>query len=247
MRTYNNNIEEANIVKVTIIVTVYNEIKTIIQAIDDVRTLNVEKEIIVIDNCSTDGTRELLRSIEDDSFKVVFQDKNYGFGKSIETGISLAKGEYIFVQFSDLEYDHTKCIDMIRLAENNNYDAVFGSRIKDILKTRSRWSLIKERPACLASVISTYLVNRWYGYNFTDIIGAKLYRTSSVKKIQIDTYGMGFEFEHVSKMCRRRFRIGEVNIDYWPRTNSKEKKIKPYHMLNAVWAMFKVKFLELPR
>lgn len=229
--------------KLTVIVTAYNEIKTIVQAINDVRNLDIEKEIIVVDNCSTDGTRELLRSIEDGSFKVVYQDKNYGFGKSIETGISLAKSEYIFVQFSDLEYDHTKCIDMIQLAEDNNYDAVFGSRTKNILKTWTRWRLIRERPAYLASVISTYLVNKWYGYDFTDIIGAKLYRTSSVKKIPIDTYGMGFDFEFVSKMCRRGFTIGEVNVDYRPRSNSKEKKIKPYHMINALWALFKVRFM----
>lgn len=229
--------------KLTVIVTVYNEIKTIEKAIDDVKSLDIEKEIIVVDNCSTDGTKELLQGMEDGSFTVVYQDKNYGFGKSIETGISLAKGEYIFIQFSDLEYDHTRCIDMMQLAEDNHYDAVFGSRTKDILQTWTRWRLIRERPAYLASVISTSLVNTWYGYDFTDIIGAKLYRTESVRKIPIDTYGMGFDFEFVSKMCRRKFTIGEVNIDYKPRTNSKEKKIKPYHMVNALWALLKVRFM----
>jgi len=228
--------------KLTVLVVVYNEVKTIIQAIEDAKSLDIEKEIIVIDNCSTDGTRELLGSIKDSSVHIVFQDKNYGFGKSIATGIALAKGEYIYVQFSDLEYDYRKCKDMLILAEKNNYDAVFGSRIKHLLETRSRLSLIRERPGYLASLISTYLINKWYGYHFTDVIGAKFYKTSSVKKIPIDTYGMGFDFEFVSKMCKNRFRIGEISVGYKPRANSKEKKIKPYHMLNALWAMLKVRF-----
>lgn len=231
--------------KLTIIVTVYNEVKTVKQAIDDIVSLDVDKEIIVIDNCSTDGTKEILQNLQYNDIKIIYQDKNYGIGKSIETGISLAKGKYIYIQFSDLEYNCRRCIDMIHLAENNNYGAVFGSRVKDILKNRSQWSLIKERPAYLASFIATYLVNRWYGYNFTDIIGTKLYRTSSIKQIPIDTYGMGFDFNFISKICKRRFRIGEVNVDYRPRSNNKEKKIKPYHMVNALWAMFKVRYLEL--
>ena len=230
--------------RLTIIVTVYNEVRTVKQAIDDVRSLDIEKEIIVIDNCSTDGTKEILKGFNDDDIKIIYQDKNYGYGKSIERGVSLANGEYIFVQFTDLEYDYTKCLDMLQLAEKNGYDAVFGSRLKDILKIRSKWSLVKERPACLATLISTYLVNKWYGYHFTDVIGTKLYRTSSVRTIPIDTYGPGFEFEHVSRMCKAGFKIGEINVGYKPRASNKEKKIKPYHMLNALWALFKVRFLE---
>ena len=88
--------------RLTIIVTVYNEVRTVKQAIDDVRSLDIEKEIIVIDNCSTDGTKEILKGFNDDDIKIIYQDKNYGYGKSIERGVSLANGEYIFVQFNRL-------------------------------------------------------------------------------------------------------------------------------------------------
>ena len=230
--------------RLTIIVTVYNEVRTVKQAIDDVRSLDIEKEIFVIDNCSTDGTQEVLKELDDDDITIIYQDKNYGYGKSIETGISLANGEYVFVQHADLEYDYTKCLDMLQLAEKHRYDAVLASRLKDTVETRSKWSLIRERPAYLAALISTYLVNEWYGHHFTDVIGTKLYRTSSLRRIPIDTHGPGFEFEHVSRMCQAGFKIGEINIGYKPRAISKEKKMKPYHMLNALWALFRVRFLE---
>ena len=236
--------EQKPIPKLSFVVTVYNEKRTIEQAINDVKSLNVDKEIIVVDNFSTDGTRDILDSMDDGSITLVYQDKNYGFGKSIETGIKHAKGEFIFIQFADLEYDYTKCIDMLNLAEKEKYDAVFGSRLKTRLKNENIWNIIKERPTYLASVVSTFLINKWYNFNFTDIIGTKLYRTSSVRKIKIHTYSMGFEFEHVSRMCKAGFHIGEVNIDYNPRTSKEGKKIKFYHMLNAFFAMFKVKYFE---
>ena len=230
--------------KLTIIVTVYNEVKTIKQAIDDVRSLDVDKEIIVIDNCSTDGTCEILEALTDYDIEIVYQDRNYGVGKSFEKGFELANGEFVFIQHADLEYEYRKCLDMLRLAERVNLDAVFASRIKDLLKIRSKWSLLKERPAYLASYISTYLINRWYGYNFTDVIGAELYRTTVIKEIPINTYNAGFKFEHVSRMCKKKLKIGEINIGYKPRENSSGKTIKAYHMLNALYAMVRVRLFD---
>ncbi|MDI6839390.1 MAG: hypothetical protein QMD71_00815 [bacterium] len=130
---------------------------------------------------------------------------------------------------------------MIKLAESDNYDAVFGSRLMG-RENLSYWELIKERPEYLATIISTFLINKWYNYNFTDIIGAKLYRTSSVRKMRFDTYGVGFDFEFVSKMCKSGFKIGELPIGYKPRLQKEGKKIKPYHMLHALVALFRVKF-----
>ena len=133
---------------------------------------------------------------------------------------------------------------MIDLIEKDNLDAVFGSRIKTLLKEKSKWKLIIERPAYLASFIVTYLINRWYGYRFTDGIGAELYRKTSIMKIPIDTYGTGFKFEHVSKMCKNKMKIGEINVDYKPREINKNKKIKPYNIVNALIAMFTVRFFD---
>ena len=230
--------------KLTIIVIAYNEYKTIKQAIDNVRSLNISKEIIVIDNCSNDGTAEIINDLDYKDIEIILQNKNYGVGKSYELGIEKAKGEYIFIQHSDLEYDYKVCLDMLKLSERKNLDAVFGSRIKNLLKNKSKWELITERPAYIASLISTYLINKWYGYNFTDVIGAEFYKTSVIKSIPISSYHTGFKFEHVSRMCKKGLIIGEINVRYKVRDNAGDKKIKAYNMLNALWAMFKVRLFE---
>ena len=227
--------------KLSFIIPCYNEVKTIQRAIEEVRGLQIEKEIIIIDNCSTDGTREVLKDMESSDLRIVYQDRNYGFGRSIQVGSSLANAEFIYIQFSDLEYELNKCYEMLRIAIRDNLDAVFGSRLRSIRKKESFYSIIKEKPAFIATFITTFLINKWYGYNLTDIIGSKLYRTTSLKKIIPKTNGQGFDFELVSIMCKRNFRINEIEVGYSPRKNPGDKKIKPYHMLNALWAMLKVR------
>ena len=114
--------------KLTIAVTVFNEKNTILKAIEDAKNLNIEKEIIVIDNCSTDGTVELLKDLKDNSIKIIFQPQNFGFGQSVITGVYNALGEYIYVQYADLKYDISSVYEMVHLADKENLDAVFGSR-----------------------------------------------------------------------------------------------------------------------
>jgi glycosyltransferase involved in cell wall biosynthesis len=227
----------------SVIVTSYNEAGTILQAVSDAKAIAVnDKEIYVIDNCSADGTRELLQTINDPDVKVVLQDRNYGFGRSVELGLSLAKGEYTYIHHTDLEYDY-KCVpDMISFAEINKLDIVLGSRIK--AQEKANIALIQERPENIATIISTGLINWWFGKEFTDIIGSRLYKTEMIRKVPISTYGAGFDFESITRICMRKLNINEVAINYMPRTEKKGKKIKPYHMLNAIIAMFKVRYFE---
>lgn len=229
--------------KLTVLILVFNEAKTVLQAIEDARKIPVDsKEIIIIDNCSTDGARELLEGINDTSIRIIFQEKNLGAGNSIKVGLREAKGEFIYVHHSDLEYDYRFAVNMLNVAEKNNHDAVFGSRIAN--KKYSTVSLIRERPEYLATIIATFLVNHWYGRNFTDIIGSRLYRTEVIRRIPPTSNGMGAEFEHVSKMCKAGLKIGEIPIGYKPRTNRNDKKIKSYNMLNAFFYLFKVRYFE---
>ena len=225
----------------SIVVIAFNEKRTIKKAVDMVRSLDINKEIIVVDNGSTDGTADILKNLNYNDINLVLQDKNYGVGKSYETGFKLAKGEYVFIQHADLEYDYTICLKMLKLARENDLDAVFGSRILESLKSKTRFDLFRERPAYLASFVTTFLINKFYNYNFTDVIGAEFYKTSSITKIPINTYHTGFKFEHVSRMCKANMRIAELNVDYSPRHNPADKKIKPYNMINAIWTMLKVR------
>jgi len=229
--------------KVSFIIPCFNEIKTIRQAIEEVKILDFEKEIIVVDNCSTDGTREALKDLETTDMQIVYQDKNYGFGRSIQIASSLATGDFIYIQFADLEYELNKCYKMLSIAVRDNLDAVFGSRLSSKIMNESFFITISKKPSFLATFITTYLINKWYDYQFTDIIGSKFYRTSSLRKVIPKTNGQGFDFELVSIMCKRKFRIKEIEVGYTPRNNPGEKKIKPYHMINALWALIKVRWL----
>lgn len=227
----------------TVAVTCFNEHKTIIQAIEEAKLIDIaDKEIIVIDNCSTDGTRELLEKYNDPEIKMILQDKNYGFGRSIELALETAKGKYTYIHHADCEYDYHYLPQFITFAEENNLDIVLGSRTKNFKGTKI--DLMRERPEYLASIISTWLINVWYDKKFTDIIGSRLYKTETIKNVKISTYGAGFDFESISRICKYGLKINEIAIGYKARADSHDKKIKPYHMINALYAMFKVRYFE---
>ena len=229
----------------TVIVTVFNEKNTIKEAIEDVKKLNLEKEIIVIDNFSDDGTVEILKGLKDDTVNIVFQPQNHGFAQSVMTGMSMAKGEFVYIQYSDLEYDILSVYEMLDLIERENLDAVFGSRYYNFRKNIcSIFLLVKKRPYALGTLITTSLINLFYRKRFTDIIGTKLYRTSSFMKINIKTRNIGFDFEIVSKLCKNRFKIKEVPVKYKPRNHMDGKKIKAMDIIPALIAIFKVKFFN---
>jgi len=231
--------------KLTVIVTCFNEKATIFKAVEETKALNIDKEIIIIDNCSTDGSREILRSMDDGSVKIVFQPKNYGYGQSVKTGSELAKGEYIYVQYSDLEYDIECVSKMLHLAEKEELDAVFGSRLYNIRKNFiSIHKLVKERPYYLGTLVTTFLINLFYRRRFTDIIGTRLYRTSSFKKVDIESRGIAFDFEVVSKLCKKGFKIKEVPVIYKARSSREGKKVKAMDIVPAIKAIFKVKFFK---
>ena len=226
--------------KLSIIVTCFNEKNTILKAIDEARKLSFKKEIIIVDNCSTDGSRELLQNLKDDNIRIIFQPKNYGYGQSVKTGASLSSGDYIYVHYSDLEYDIECAKRMMDIAETKNLDVVFGSRLFDNKKSVA--ALIRERPYYLGTIATTFLINFLYGKKFTDIIGTRLYRTSSFKKLNIKSVGMDFDFEVVSRVCKAGLSLEEVPVSYKPRSSREGKKIKPLDIVPAILTIFKVKF-----
>lgn len=227
----------------TIVVTVFNEKDTVIEAIRQVEALNLEKEIIVVDNCSTDGTRELLQSYPSTTVRMVLQERNYGYGQSIITGCDMAQGEYLYVHNADLEYDPRHVYEMIEQARQGGYDAVFGSRLAR--RSKSYFQLVRERPYYLASVISTWMINTFYDTHFTDIIGSKFYRTASLRALYpISDRSITFDFEVVSKLCKRGYRIKEIPVSYQPRSRREGKKIKMFDSLPALAAMLRVKLFD---
>jgi glycosyltransferase involved in cell wall biosynthesis len=227
--------------KITYLITVYNEVKTVKKSIEDILNIKYKKkEIIIIDNGSTDGSQNIIKKYT--KIKKIIRKKNLGYGRTIEEGIEKSTGEYIYIQNSDLEYDEKKSISMLNFAIRKKLDVVLGSRLKK--KKKNIIKLLLEKPSYLATIICTYLINKFYNRKFTDIIGAKLYKIKSIKKIPINSYHMGFDFEFISRICKNNYKIGEVYIKYKPREISKDKKIKFYHMFIAFYEIFKVKFFE---
>ena len=227
---------------ITFLVPVYNEVKTVENAITEVLELkNINKEIIIIDNCSTDGSIEIVKKFQNfENVKIILKSQNLGFGDSIKQGLELATGELVYIQYTDLEY-HIDGFEMMykKMLETNS-DCIFGERYN---KT-SFFGYIKRiinRPAYLATFGSTALINKFYNQNLEDIIGGKLYKTEKIKSIKIDS-NVAYDFELVSKIFKNKLKIETIMVPYKPRKNSSEKKIKFYHMINAVYEIIRVRF-----
>ena len=228
--------------KLTILIVCFNEKGTISKVIDEAKKINNDKEIIVIDNCSIDGTIEILEGFRHDSVvKVVIHKKNMGVGYSVREGISLARGDYLYVSGADLEYKMEDVYKMLEKIEGEKLDVVFGSRLLE-RKDISRLRLIKERPYWLGSIISTSLIDLLYRRNFTDIIATKLIKTDIIKKLILKSSNQAFEFELVSRLCKNGYKAGEVPVWYKPRTHREGKTIRAMDMIPALLAILRVKF-----
>ena len=229
--------------KLTIFIACFNENATILKAIDQAKQINLDKEIIVIDNCSTDGTREILKGLSNDlAVKVIHHDQNMGSGYSYCECIKLAQGDYLYSPGADLEYKMEDVCKMIDKMEKEDLDIVFGSRLVDRQHV-SKLALIKERPFWLGTLIATFLINLFYNRKFTDIIATKLIKTKILKSLDLKANNQALEFELVSKICKGNYKIGEVPVYYKPRTHKEGKTMRAIDMVPALLAIFRVKFL----
>lgn len=227
--------------KLTVLISCFNEKATILQAIAEAKALKADKEVIVIDNCSTDGTKEILESIKgDNSIKIVFNPRNMGAGYSGRQGIQLAQGDYFYAPGADLEYSMEDACKMVKKLESENLDVVFGSRLL-ARKDTSRLRLIKERPFWLGTIIGTFLINLLYRKNFTDVIGSYIAKISILKALDCQSSSQALMFELASKFCKNKYKIGEASVSYKPRTRKAGKTIKAADMFPAILAIFKVK------
>ena len=147
--------------KITFLITVYNEHLTVKDAIQEILSLKYEnKEVIIIDNASTDGSQEIIKQFK--NITLVLRKKNLGYGSTVMEGLNLATSDYLYVHNSDLEYDPLNAIEMLIFAESENLDVVLGSRLNnryEIIKN------IKSNPAFLATYLTTFLINVLYKKN----------------------------------------------------------------------------------
>lgn len=210
--------------KLSVIICCYNEKATIEQVIANTKAVSLgkgwEREILVIDNASTDGTREILQQLNDPEVRVIFHKKNRGKGMSIRTGIEQMRGDYMIIQDADFEYDPAEHVNFCRKIEETGAAAIFGSRV---LGGDVKYEYAH---AYLGVRLLTAVTNLFFGGNLTDVATAtKLVRADVVKSLNLTTTDFNLDFELPNKILLAGHDILEIPINYRPRTYAEGKKI----------------------
>jgi glycosyltransferase involved in cell wall biosynthesis len=223
--------------KLSVVIPCFNEASTIDGIVRRVPAIAVPSlEIIVVDDFSTDGTRDILRAgIESQVDKVVYQDRNRGKGAALRTGFQQATGDYVVVQDADLEYDPTELPMLLDVAVGNSADAVYGSRFVGSRPHRVLyfWHSLGNRIITLASNIFTDL-------NLTDVETCyKMFRREVIQGMPLVENRFGFEIEVTARLARLRAVIYEVGISYKGRTYQEGKKIGWKDGVRAIYAILK--------
>ena len=217
---------------ISIVIPCFNEKRTIQEIVSRVNSLtNLKKEIIVIDDCSNDGTRQILKGIESLITRVVYHDRNMGKGAALRSGLKFAKGEIIVIQDADLEYDVQDIPRLIAPILDDKADVVFGSRFVGSSPHRVLffWHMF-------ANTILTTLSNMFTNINLSDMETCyKAFKKDIIQSIVFKENRFGFEPEFTAKVSKMGCRIYEIGIAYNGRTYSEGKKIR---FRDALWALY---------
>jgi glycosyltransferase involved in cell wall biosynthesis len=227
--------------KLSIIIPVYNELKTLPEILKKIEAVDfgLEKEIIIIDDCSTDGTRDYLKSLTSlkspTILKIIYQEKNQGKGAALRAGFKNMTGDLAVVQDADLEYNPQEIKEVIAPIINGHADVVFSSRF------------LSDRPHrvlyfwhYLGNKTITFFTNVFANINLTDVESCyKAFRRAVLEKINLQENRFGFEVEIVIKAARAKFRLYEVGVSYTGRTYAEGKKISFKDGLRALWCILK--------
>lgn len=228
--------------KLSVVIPCYNEVRTIRHIVDRVRAAPVaEKEIIIVDDCSRDGTRDLLRTeIAPLVDKLLFHEVNQGKGAALRTGFRAATGDVVVVQDADLEYDPQDYPRLLQPILEGKADVVFGSRFQGGQPHRVVyfWHMVGNKVLTLLSNMATNI-------NLTDMETCyKVFRREVLQRIEIEENRFGFEPEITAKVARLGVVIYEVGISYYGRTYAEGKKIGWRDGFRALWAIAKYNFLR---
>ena len=226
--------------KLSIVIPAYNEKNTILEVLDRIRQVDLPKEMIVVDDCSTDGTREILQSLPaSDDLRIILQSENRGKGAALRTGFSAVSGDIVVVQDADLEYNPGEYPMLIEPILANKADVVYGSRfLGGPHRVLFFWHSLGNR-------ILTTLSNMLTDLNLTDMETCyKVFRAEILKDITLKENRFGFEPEFTAKVSKKRYRIFEVPISYSGRDYSEGKKIGWKDGVAALYFIIKYRFFD---
>ncbi|MDR1327129.1 MAG: glycosyltransferase family 2 protein [Heliobacteriaceae bacterium] len=226
--------------KVSILIPVYNEagtLKEILQKVEAADFCGLEKEIILIDDYSTDGTRELYKDLQ---YKVLYHEYNQGKGAALRTGLREAAGDIIVIQDADLEYDPADYKPLIQLILEEKADVVYGTRLAGGKPSRSFMF-----HHLLGNKLLSLLTNVLYGSTLTDMETCyKAFRADFIKGIEIKSNRFDFEPEITAKVLKRGARLYEVPVSYYGREFAEGKKITWRDGFHAIIALIKFRFTD---
>ncbi len=227
-------------VKLSVVIPVYNEVSTIEEIIRRVKQVDIDKEIVVVDDYSTDGTRQHLEKMEQaGDIRVFYHQQNMGKGAAIRTAFKHVQGEITIIQDADLEYDPNEYSRLIQPIVDGEADVVFGSRfIGGSHRVLLFWHYAGNK-------LLTLLSNMFTNLNLTDMETCyKVFKTEVIKKIEIKSNRFGFEPEITAKVAKLKCCIYELPISYYGRDYSQGKKITWRDGFVALWSIIKYRFTD---
>jgi glycosyltransferase involved in cell wall biosynthesis len=222
---------------VSFIIPVFNESKTVAEAIKRIHDLPVSKEIIVVDDCSTDGSHEIISGLRNTfDFKLITNTQNKGKGASVLEASKLAEAKYMIVEDSDLELNPQDILKMLDIIQTQKVDLVNGNR--NVIGQKNTNFISK-----VAKVVTKTLLFILYGKTINDLLSSyKLCTLENFKKLDLQSQRFGFETEWIIKALKNKFVIKEVLIDYMPRKTSEGKKITAKDGFDIIWNIIKYRF-----
>jgi glycosyltransferase involved in cell wall biosynthesis len=226
-------------VKLSVLIPVYNEARTIDEILRLVAAVPIEKEIVVVDDGSTDGTRDILRQWDGrDGVRVILHPENLGKGRAVRTAMEQARGEVLLIQDADLEYDPADYPAILRPIETGRADVVYGSRFRGSAENRVQnfWHTVGNRLLTLISNVFTDL-------NLTDMATCyKAFHRRVVPSLDLVSRRFGFDAEFTVKVARGGFRVFEVPVSYFARSRAEGKKIRLKDGFSALGALVRHTF-----
>ena len=227
--------------KISVVMPVFNEARTIREIIKKIEDVDLEKELIIVDDCSTDGTRDILKALErNPGIRVFCHEKNMGKGAALRTGFKHASGDIVIIQDADLEYNPQEYHRLIKPILDGRADVVYGSRF---VTTEERRVLFFWH--YLGNSFITFLSNMFTNLNLTDIETCyKVFKSDVIHSITIEENRFGFEPEITAKIAKKRYHIYEIGISYSGRDYSEGKKIGWKDGIRAIWCIFKYNLIK---